>query len=115
MSIASTYFHTMDVSRLTDTEDDFGRTNQKYMPVLELQNINCGYSQSSRNMNTTRTESNNIIEFNPKVFCNPTLDIKTGDRISIKYHTRDMGEFTAGSPYIYDSHQEIPLMKKSDA
>lgn len=115
MGIASTYFHTMDVSRLSDTEDEFGRTKQGYVLVDTLQNINCGYSQSSRGMNTIRTESVNIIEYNPKIFCNPTLDIKTGDRISVKYHTRDMGEFTAGEPYIYDSHQEIPLMKKSDA
>lgn len=113
--IEQTYFHSMSVSRFVDTVDEYGQTKQEYAEIPSLQLIRCGYSQSKRNSNTTRTESVNQIVYQPKVFCDPTLDVRAGDRITINYNTRVIGEFTAGEPYIYDSHQEIPITKVGEA
>jgi len=115
MGIESTYFHTLSINRLGDTEDEFGGTNQAYADVSTLQDIVCGYSQSSRSKNTTQTETRNVISYNPKLFCDPSLDIKTGDRVTIKYEERTIGVFTTGKPYYYNSHQEVPLTELGEA
>lgn len=116
MGIESTYFHVMSVSRMQDVVDEWGGTVQEYAPVPLLQLIPCGYSQSKRNgTNATQTESANVVSYNPKVFCAALLDIKAGDRITINFGDKVIGEFTASEPYIYDSHQEVPLLKVGEA
>jgi len=115
MGIESTYFHTLSVNRLGNTVDEWGGTVQGYADVETLQDISCGYSQGSRSKNTTQTETRNVISYNPKLFCDPSLDIKTGDRITIKYSERTIGTFTSGKAYYYDSHQEVPLTELGEA
>lgn len=111
MDISATYFHKMSVSRFGDTKDEWGGTKQAYVPIPALQFITCGYSQSSRTMNAIQTVTTNNITYNPKIFCDPTLDIKAGDRITVNYGSKVIGKFQAGEPYVYDSHQEVPLIK----
>ena len=113
--IEITYFHTMNVSRFIDTKNEWGITEQDYKPIETLQSLPCGYSQSKREYNSTQSDNRNIIKYNPKVFCNPSLDIRAGDRITINYNNKIIGEFTASEPYIYDSHQEVPLLKVGEA
>jgi len=116
MNIKNTYFHVMSISRMQDIENEWGTTEQKYAPVPILQLIPCAFSQSSRNSkNTTRTESDNKVSYNPKVFCDTNLDIKPGDRLVITFKDRTVGEFTAGEAYWYSTHQEIPLMMVGEA
>lgn len=116
MDITSTYFHNMSISRLQDTIDEWGGTIQKYEPIPIMQLIPCAFSQSSRNsQNATQTDSVNVIKYNPKIFCDPNLDIIAGDRIEVRFNTRLLGSFTASEPYIYNSHQEIPLLKLGEA
>ncbi len=114
--IESTYFHIFSVERLQPIENEWGTTETSYQPVTSLQDIECGFSQASRNnINTTRTESTNIISYNPKIFCNSEFEIVAGDRITVKFGTRNIGVFTASEPYIYETHQEIPLLKVGEA
>jgi len=115
MGISSTYFHKLSISRMVETTDQWGGTSQKYGPVTSLQDIICGYSQGSRNKNTTQTETRNVISYNPKLFCDPSLDIKVGDRVTINYNTMVIGEFTASEPYLYNSHQEVSLIRLGEA
>lgn len=116
MDIKNTYFHTMSISRNQDLVDESGITTQKFAPVDGLQSIACAFSRSNRSqMNTTQTESVNSIVNNPKIFCNPELDIQAGDRITIMYKGRNLGTFSASYPYPYDSHQEVVLLKESEA
>ena len=115
MDISSTYFHTLSVIRMGETTDQWGGTKQAYAPVTSLQDISCGYSQGSRSKNTTQTETRNVISYNPKLFCDSSLDIKPGDRITIKYATRTTGTFTSGKAYYYNSHQEVPLTELGEA
>lgn len=116
MSIESTYFHKMNISRLQDNVDEWGGTNQKYEPIPIMQLLPCAFSQSARNStNTVRTESVNVVSYNPKIFCSLNLDIRAGDRIEIIFNSRSLGEFTASEPYLYPTHQEIPLMKVGEA
>ena len=115
MGIESTYFHTLNVKRMGDTTDEWGGTIQGYADVPTLQDISCGYSQGSRSKNTTQTEIRNVISYNPKLFCKPSLDIKTGDRVTINYNERVIGEFTTSEPYLYNSHQEVSLIRLGEA
>ena len=115
MGISSTYFHTLSVNRMGETTDQWGGTKQAYAPITSLQDIICGYSQGSRNKNTTQTETRNVISYNPKVFCDPSLDIKTGDRVTVNYEERVIGVFTTGKAYYYNSHQEVPLTELGEA
>lgn len=119
MGIETTYFHTMSVSRMQDVVDQWGGTVQEYVPVPTLQVVACGYSQSKsggkKESNATQTESTNVITYNPKLFCSPILDIKAGDRITINFGIKVIGEFTASEPYIYNSHQEVSLLKVGEA
>lgn len=113
--ISTLYRHLMSVSRIQDVEDEWGRTKQGYHPIPSLQLVKCKYSQLGRGGNTTRSESTNTIKTIPKVYCHPSLDIRAGDRIVINYGTKILGNFTAGEPYIYASHQEIPITKVGEA
>lgn len=117
LGIENTYFHSMSVSRMQDAKDEWGATIQKYEPIESLQNIPCAFSQNKRGTeyNSIRTETRTIVETTPKIFCNSNLDIQTGDRITINYNTRVIGEYTSAEPYIYDSHQEVPLQKVGEA
>jgi len=115
MGISSTYFHTLSVNRMVETTDQWGGTSQKYGPVTSLQDKSCGYSQGSRSKNTIQTETRNVITYNPKLFCDPSLDIMTGDRITIKYGERTIGTYTTSKAYYYNSHQEVPLTEDGEA
>lgn len=116
MDITNTYFHTMSISRIQDIKNEWGGTVQKYVPIPIMQLIPCAFSQSSRNgINTNIDNERNVIIYNPKIFCNPSLDIRAGDRIEVRFGARLLGEFEASEPYIYDSHQEVPLSKVGEA
>lgn len=116
MNIKSTYFHVMSISRMQEIENEWGTTKQKLVPVPLLQLLPCAFSQSSRNSkNTTRTESENKVSYNPKMFCDTGLDIKVGDRVSITFANRLLGEFTTGEQYWYSTHQEVPLTMVGEA
>lgn len=113
--INQTYFHKMTVLRNETTEDEWGGVISGYHEVTGLISIPCAFSQSSRNVNTSQTESTNEININPKIFCNPDLDIRVGDRIQVYWKTRYLGTFNASNPYIYNSHQEIPISRVGEA
>ena len=113
--IGSLYKHVMSISRYQSTKDEWGKTKQIYVPIPSLQLVKCKYSQLGRGSNTTRTDSTNNIKYMPKIYCNPNLDIRAGDRITINYGTKVLGQFTAGDPYIYNGHQEVPVTKVGEA
>ena len=116
MNITNTYFHHFSLSRIESVTDEWGKEKEGYKPVENLQLIPCGFSQRSRSRkNAEQTESVNVIEHTEKIFCDPTIEIRAGDRITIFLKTRDLGEFTASEPFIYDTHQEIPVYKKDEA
>lgn len=45
------------------------------------------------------------------LFAAPNIDIKAGSRITVVQRGRTMKYACAGIPAIYDSHQEIPLVR----
>ena len=64
--INQTYFHKMTVLRNQSTEDEWGGVISGYHEVTGLISIPCAFSQSSRNVNTSQTESTNEININTK-------------------------------------------------
>lgn len=116
MDINSTYFHSMSISRYSTTTDEWGKEVSEWNSVPALQLIPCALSQNNRNStNTTQTESRNNILSNPKIFCNPNLDIRAGDRIEILFQGRYLGQYVSSMPYLYPTHQEIPLLLEGEA
>lgn len=124
MGIESTYFHVMNISRIGDKEETDGSTVQDYVKVPLLQLLPCGYSQSKRNvMNAEQTDSVNKIVLVPKIFCDPALDVRVGDRLEVHFKIKTaagftlkkIGDFQASEPLLYDSHQEIPLLGEGEA
>lgn len=117
MDIESTYFHNFSIYREQKITNEFGQTlPSKFLQVQNLQNIPCAYSQSSRNsMNATQTTTTNRININPKIFCSPGIDVHAGDRVYIYYHGRLLGKFQTSETILYDSHQEIPILRIGEA
>lgn len=116
MDISSTYFHTMSISRWQGITDEWGKEVESYVPVSILQLVPCAFSQQSRNSkNNEQTESSSNIIYTNKIFCAPNLDIKAGDRITVYFGDRSLGEFTASNPFLYPTHQEVPITRKDEA
>jgi len=109
--IESTYGHKATIKGYRESKTEYGST--KHDKVIVVEDILCALSQNSRNFNTTQNLSNDI-SYTAKLFCSPDIEVNTGDEIivSIGFTTR---EFKAGEPYIYESHQEIPLLRESEA
>ena len=114
-AISSTYFHKFSVNRMGYVTNEFGQEVPDYAPVETLQNLKCGFSQfskSKKNQSDSMTDTANVIVNTPKLFCSPEFELKIGDRITIYSGSRNVGEFVADYPYIYPTHQEVPLYRK---
>lgn len=114
-AISSTYFHKFSVKRMSSVTDESGVEVQTYEPVETLQNLRCAFSQfskSKKNQSDSMTDTANVIVNTPKLFCSPAFELKIGDRITIYSGSRNVGEFMTDCPYIYPTHQEVPLYRK---
>ena len=107
--IATLYFDSMDIYRKEKVKDpNTGISTMK--EILKYSNTNCCLDKGSETTITGETGTASIIA--PyKLFCRPTVDIKTGDKLIITYNGRTE-EFEAGEPYPYISHIETPVTKK---
>ena len=107
--IATLYFDSMDIYRKEKVKDpNTGISTMK--EVLKYSNINCCLDKGSETTITGETGTASIIA--PyKLFCRPTVDIKSGDTLIITYNGRTE-TFEAGEPYPYVSHIETPVTKK---
>lgn len=116
MNITSTYFHTFSLSRISGTTDEWGKEVEGYQPVETLQGQSCAYSQfSRRRKNQTQTSDVDKINYTNKIFCDPILDIKAGDRLTVFLGAKKIGEFTASVPAYYSTHQEVSLTREDEA
>ena len=107
--IATLYFDSMDIYRKEKVKDsNNGVTTMQ--EVLKYSNLQCSLDKGSEATITDETGTA-YISASYKLYCRPTVDIQTGDKLVITYNGRTE-EFEAGEPYPYKSHIETPVTKK---
>lgn len=91
------------------------RVNGETKLVLQLVCIDepCRLSQKSLGANG-QTEAQNDIIYETKLFTSPDIEILQGDEIEVTRGTMTR-KYTAGEPYLYGSHQEVPLNRRDKA
>lgn len=113
--LESTYFHTAKITGLKEVIKEWGET------VLEdgliIDNVKCALSQDKRsfNTNTIQAQQETTISYSAKLFCNPNVSIRAGDKIEVTLENGVVRGFIAGEPFYYPSHQEIPLIRELKA
>ena len=110
-AIESTYFDTCEVWRMADVEQPNGSIKQQRTKIYS--NILCAFSQGSTPSTNSITEGSykkdedvNKIKTQDKLYLNPSYIIKQGDSVIITHYGRTI-KTTAGTPFIYDSHQVL--------
>lgn len=109
--LAQTYYHTMTVERPMKIIDELGFND--YEMKLVYEDIACAVSFStSSNEDLTRTVQN--IDYIATLFARPEIKIEAGDIIKANV-LGSIYEFRAGEGVIYQSHIEVPLIRKDRA
>lgn len=108
--LESTYYDTAKIIGYRDVETTSGITR---LEEIEICDIKCALSKTQLGY-IEKQEANNLLDYSLVMFCNPTIDIKAGDKIIINQMGREL-EFIAGEPFKYTSHQEVPLTRKDEA
>lgn len=110
LALERTYTDRLTVQRIEKVKVN-GETKQRLVTVYEQQP--CRISQKTLGTNG-QTESVNRIAYETKLFIAPELEIKQGDTLTV---TRGplTRTYTAGEPFLYESHQEISIQRKTEA
>lgn len=117
--IERTYFDRCNIYRKTDTTDQSGITKQTRQPVAEF--IPCALSKK-RLEAYQQQDGHGAITNEHILFISPEIEVMAGDEIevirsSLSYATPDLTpqRYWAGEPFLYSSHQEVPLRKEERA
>lgn len=86
----------------------------KMQKTVVYENIKCALSQKGLNP-TQQTEIQNKVEYDAKLFISPDINIKAGAQIEVNHCDCITVFEQAGEPFIYCTHQEIALKKKTRA
>lgn len=111
--LESTYFDTAKIIRYKEVETISGITR---LEEIEICDIKCALSKGNSQIGYVIRQDQDInyhISYNLVMFCNPTINIKPGDKVIINQMGRDL-EYIAGEPFKYPSHQEVPLTRKDE-
>ncbi|MDQ0175993.1 ABC transporter ATP-binding protein [Bacillus chungangensis] len=73
----------------------------------------CRLSQKALGSNN-QSDAQNDITYETKLFISPDLEILQGDEIEVTKGTMKR-KYTAGEPFIYQSHQEVTLSREDYA
>ncbi len=111
--LAKTYFDLATVYRKQPTEDEDNITSNAYIAVH--QSIKCALSKKTLKA-TNQTDTSNNIEYESHLFLDPATLINAGDKIVIVIGANNESRtMYAGEPFIYSSHQEVPLTRNERA
>lgn len=110
--LAKTYYDMATVYRKQPTEDANGITSNQYK--LTHTAVSCALSKKQLST-TNQTESNNI-KYDSVLFLDPSILILAGDKIVVTIGANEQTRIMyAGEPFIYSSHQEVPLLRDERA
>ncbi|HBC4501557.1 TPA: hypothetical protein KES11_003111, partial [Enterococcus faecalis] len=106
--LAATYFDTCVIERISDIENvESGITEQVYFPIHDGK-LPCAFSQGSMG-NLPVIENKEAFKFNisyeeQKLFLEPNIKVKKGDRITITQGTGQKHVLFSKKPFYYPSH-----------
>ncbi len=109
--LAETYYHTMTVKRPVKTIDELGFDSFDMGEVYA--NVPCAISFTAGSSQDL-TDTTQPINYLATLFARPEIEIKAGDWIIADVLGHNY-EFRAGEGVVYQSHIEVPLIRKDDA
>lgn len=109
--IAETYYHTAKVFRPSPSVDELGFDS--FENELIYDDIPCAVSFASGSSENI-TDTTQAINYIAVLFARPDIEIRAGDWIVADVLGHKY-EFRAGEGVVYQSHIEVPLIRKDDA
>ena len=104
------YKDTATVTRMAAS----GGVVDDYAPQVVYTDIPCKLSQYGREMVQHQEARAYVLTTDLRLCLSPEYTIKPNDWITVQHQGQKFG-MNAGQPFVYPSHQEVPLRKKSDA
>ena len=114
--LQSQYKHTATIKRNVETETAYGETiannvdDDDNVPIYTDIKCYCSQQQSKISQGIT-----NNIDYTVKLFTMPNYDIKTGDVITVTFENNQQRTYKTGEPLLYLTHQEIALIRNTEA
>lgn len=105
------YTDRMTVSRQTPVRDEYGGDDYQKRDLWE--DVPCRLSQK-RQSEMTVTEGTAPYEQRLKVFTGSEIDVMVNDVLTVT-HEGQVYILRAGLPFLYPTHQEIPVTLEEDA
>ena len=105
------YDDRMDIYRTVKENNDDNTTDISYEPTPLYTDIKCRLSFSSDDTGSDSEVDRNPVKFNPKLFCEPQVDLKAGDYVVVRRYA-DNGSVIktyqgqVALPSWYSTHQE---------
>lgn len=109
--LALTYYHTADVYRPSKTNSN--SVFNTFEDVQVYNSLQCAISFNGGS-NSGESDTYQAINYNALLFARPEIRILAGDKITANV----LGvtyEFLAGEGVIYQSHIEVPMIRKDRA
>jgi len=116
------YNDRMDIASGVETVASDGSTLNKYPDVPQQRDIPCKVSQSAKDV-VEGDVVHEPVKLNPTIFCSTDIQVKAGDRITIRkchpdgtvYDTFEGLLAETGRPNKFATHQEFELKMDGDA
>lgn len=109
--LAETYYHTASVLRPIPDVDELGFDT--FVDEVVYDEIPCAISFTSGSTENI-TDTTQPINYIAVLFARPDINIQAGDWI-VAWVLDNMYEFRAGEGVVYQSHIEVPLIRKGNA
>lgn len=106
-AIESTYEGLCTVMEFQTVKDPVTKATIQ-QAVVVLANKPCALSQTSLST-SSRTDTDNTIDYDAKLFISPDVTIKAGSEIRVVQNGMDSKFQQVGKPFRYSTHQEIML------
>lgn len=107
-----TYFDKATIYGQTEYKKLNGAT--AFKQGIKAENIKCAVSKKDIN-NVNQTDTTNNIEYNLVMFCPPDTPIIAGDDVEVTFPNELKRKYEAGECFLYESHLEVPLLRKDKA
>ncbi|EJO5347144.1 hypothetical protein NRP93_001217 [Clostridium botulinum] len=102
-----TYFDKATISGKIKCKKSNGATTFKDGP--KAKDIKCSISKKELPVGE-QTDITNNLSYKVVMFCNPKTDILAGDKVKVILESGIEKTYTAGEPFYYSSHLEVPLV-----
>ncbi|HIG0360396.1 TPA: hypothetical protein ACX96Z_001985 [Clostridium sporogenes] len=102
-----TYFDRVTIDGKIKYKKTNGATAFKDGP--KVKDIKCAISKKDFTVGE-QTDITNNLSYRVVMFCSPKIDIVAGDSVKVTLESGIEKSYTAGEPFYYSSHLEVPLI-----